>query len=179
MFARGDPLVVPSERSHSGRARRVRDEIDVLRPVAEFAEQTRLKERAARERDLGAEGAIELRRMTARLVNLEGHLARFEKEVARTGGAGLRSQERRGLVADSVGVRRKTEGGDVLVTPLKAVVAARRRMATALCMTRVIDSDDGHAGAPVDEGLRRVCAFGREEALVEERPLHPSFGGRY
>ena len=83
MTPRRYAFVVPAEGAVAADAGRVRDDGDERRTVAELAEEPRLEKRPPRERDLAPQGAVELRRMAARLVELQRDLARAEKERAR------------------------------------------------------------------------------------------------
>ena len=175
-LAGDDALVVPAEGAVAAGARRVGDERDERRPVAELAEHPRLHERAAGEGDLAAEGAIELGRVAARLVDLEADLARLEQERARSDRAGRGGEEREDLFAHAVDVAAEVERPDPLPARLEAVAALPGRVAPALRDAVVADREDVHPARAVRERLRDVGALGGDEALLLPRPVHPRLG---
>ena len=97
---RGNAVVVEAERADRAGDRGVADDVDEVGSVAEVAEHRRLQERAAGERDLQAHGAIELRRMAARLVDLQRELRRSDDEIEASGRRFRRGQQRQRFVAN-------------------------------------------------------------------------------
>ena len=96
-----DALVVVAERAEAAGARGVGGDIDMGRSVAERPELVDRQERVARVRQLHPEDAVQLDRVPARLVDLEGELAAVEEDGPPALGAGRGHEERLGLVGDA------------------------------------------------------------------------------
>ena len=121
----GDALVVPAERPQAAVRRRVGDEVDEVRSVAEaLVELVGRQEARAGVGSLGTEHPVELGRVSAALVDLEVELRGMEDDRASAGRQGGRAQELDGLLGEGPGARCEVEPTDVLVAG-GAVAAAR------------------------------------------------------
>ena len=172
MLARANAFVVPAEGAEPSARGRVGDEVHERRAVAKLAEEVRLEEGPSGERDLAPEGAVELRGVATRLVDLQRHLARVEDDVALAGGAGGRREQLDHLGAELGGVAGEVELGDALPSALETLASLPRGVAAPL-RDRARGRKYVHSATTVGEALREVGPLGREEALVDARPLHP------
>jgi hypothetical protein len=83
----GGALVVVAERGERAGDGRVGGDVHQLRAVLQAPELAEVEEAGAGEGGLPPEDAVELDRVTDRLVDLQGELARLEHEVHLAGGA--------------------------------------------------------------------------------------------
>src|SRR5262249_60189651 len=113
------------------------------------------EERGAGWGDLLAEGAVELRRVAARFVDLQRELRRVEDEGARAARAGRGLKELERLLADARRVAREVERGDELVAGAIDAAVVVHRPAARRDLVAVGD-DELDAGAAADHPLSRA-----------------------
>ena len=113
---RGHALVVPAERAHPARRRRVGDDVDQVGAVAEaLVELVRRQEARPGVARLGAEDPVELGRVAAALVDLEVQLARVQDDREAAARALRGGQQGDRFVGQRLGAVLEAEAADVLV----------------------------------------------------------------
>ena len=154
-----DALVVPAERAHAAGRGRVGDDVDEVGAVAEARlELVRGQEARAGVGRLGAEHAVELGRVAARLVDLQVELRRGEDDREAAGRALRRRQEFDGLLGERFGLLGEAETADELVAR-RVPAAARIRVGAALVLI-AIDRVRFDRRADVGDDLLGEAAIG-------------------
>src|SRR5439155_12182509 len=111
---RGDALVVPAECAHAAGRGRVGDDVDEIAAVADAAVAlvSRKEARPGIAR-LGPEHAVELRRVTAALVDLEIELGRVEDHGEATRRALRSAQQADAFLGEWAGMADEIEAADI------------------------------------------------------------------
>ena len=151
------------------------DDGDVVGAVAVRPALVERQEAGAGVAGLGAEDPVKLDRVAARLVDLEGGLARIEDDGRHVVGARLRGQQLDGLLGRAAGVLGQVHRLEVLVAGRRVLAAEAVRERAPLGVV-LADRQRLDAGAGLDQGLLDVAAFGRGEDLADALALEGALG---